>query len=135
MKITNKDIPMIVGLIKKLSRNKKQLNTQSFYPSSKRFNNLCNKLSLRKNKGYNALNKVEKSIIHKFEVKEVAIHKRFSNDGFYININNQDQTEDGWKATVIYTDCFFTLKNNVITIVEDHPSDETKRCVTKIWFT
>lgn len=128
---------MIVGLIKKLSKENSILNTKSFYPQSKNQNNILRKLRLFNERSYGNFNKVEESNVHRFIVKAINTHdsEAFLGNYKYININNQGKHEDSWRAMVIYTDCKFSLKNNIITIIANHPSDIKLKCITKIWFT
>ena len=68
MLITTNTLPIVLGMIKKISKDYPILNTQLEYPAYKRNNNRLKKI------GDKPIH-FEQSNIHSFEIKEAEIHK------------------------------------------------------------
>lgn len=143
MKITNQNLPMIAGIIRKIASKNDILHTQNTYDSRVRSNIKRRKLGIV---DISELD-IEKSNVHSFEIKEIKVHDSFHRGEQYININNQgaeidyskdwddDFGDDKWKATVIYVGGELTIKNNMLIIREPHVTNKKESMINKIWFT
>jgi len=124
------NLSQIRGVLNKIGKDK-ILQSQTFYPTSKKENQLLKGLGLKANK----IERSQVSIFNSFD-----IDKDFMSGRGFLRIHNKKYNSEDefgyseYRAFLIDSGNIFEMHNNTVHLIKNHPTDRKKKCVEVIKF-